>query len=80
MKQESIRTTVDPPAELYRKFKEQASARGSFVWELVLAGIRVVLRKHQRPQLKNIDYPLIKSKGSSVRVTNEQIYDDVEFP
>lgn len=80
MKQESVRTTVDIPAALYRKLKEQAAARGSSVRELVLAGIRVILLHDQRPQPKKVQFPLIKSNGPKVDLTNEQIYEHVEFP
>ena len=80
MKPESVRTTVDIPAPLYRKLKEQAAARGSSVRELVLAGVRVILLKSQRPKPKKAQFPLIRSKGPKVNLTNEQIYEHVEFP
>lgn len=80
MKQESIRTTVDIPAPLYRKLKEQAAARGYSIRELVLAGVKRVLVEGQRPRAKRVRFPLIVSEGPKVDVTNEQIYDHIEFP
>ncbi len=80
MKQQSIRTTVDIPAPLYRKLKEQAAARGHSIRELVLAGVRTVLLEGQRPRPKKVQFPLIVSEGPKVDVTNEQIYEHVEFP
>ena len=80
MKQESIRTTVDIPAPLYRKLKEQAAARGESVRELVLAGVRRVLLQGQRPRPRRVRFPLIASEGPKVDLTNEQIYEHVEFP
>jgi hypothetical protein len=80
MKRDSVRTTVDIPAPLYRKLKAQAAARGSSVRELVLAGVRVILLDGQRPQPRKIQFPLIRSKGPKVNLTNEQIYEHVEFP
>ena len=80
MKSESVRTTVDIPATLYRKLKEQAAARGSSVRELVLSGIRIILLNRQTPQPKKVQFPLIRSKGPKVDLTNEQIYEHVEFP
>jgi hypothetical protein len=80
VKQESVRTTVDIPAPLYRKLKEQAAARGESVRELVLSGVRSVLLQGQRPQPKRVRFPLIVSEGPKVEVTNEQIYEHVEFP
>jgi hypothetical protein len=80
MKQQSIRTTVDIPAPLYRKLKEQAAAKGHSIRELVLAGVRIVLLEGQRPRPKKVQFPLIVSEGAKVNVTNEQIYEHVEFP
>lgn len=80
MKEESVRTTVDIPASLYRRLKEQAAARGSSVRELVLAGVKSVLLQGQRSRRKRVQFPLIVSKGSKVILTNEQIYEHVEFP
>lgn len=80
MKQESVRTTVDIPAPLYRKLKEQAAMRGSSIRELILAGVRSVLLQRQRPRPKRVRFPLIVSEGPKVNLTNEEIYERVEFP
>lgn len=80
VKQESIRTTVDIPAPLYRKLKEQAAGTGSSIRELVLLGVRRVVLQAQRPRPKRVEFPLIVSKGPQVDLTNEQIYEHVEFP
>ena len=80
MKQECVRTTVDIPAPLYRKLKEQAAARGRSIRELVLAGVRGVLLQGQRPRAKRVEFPLIVSEGPKVDLTSERIYEHVEFP
>jgi len=80
MKQETIRTTVDIPVPLYRKLKERAAAGGHSVRELVLAGVKTVLLEGRRPRARRVQFPLIVSKGPKVNVTNEQIYEHVEFP
>ena len=80
MKEDSVRTTVDIPAPLYRKLKEQAAARGSSIRELVIAGVKNVLLQVQRPRPQRVQFPLIVSEGPQVSVTNEQIYEHVEFP
>lgn len=80
MKEDSVRTTVDIPAPLCRKLKERAAARGSSVRELVLAGVRSVLLQERRPRPRRVRFPLIVSEGPKVNVTNEQIYEHVEFP
>ena len=80
MRQESVHTTVDIPAPLYRKLKVQSAASGHSVRELVLASVRSVLLQGQRPRPKRLRFPLIASKGPKVDVTNKQIYEYVEFP
>jgi hypothetical protein len=80
MKEESVRTTVDIPAPLYQKLKEQAAARGYSIRELVLAGVKSILLQGQRPRPMRVRFPLIVSDGPKVDLTNEQIYEHVEFP
>jgi hypothetical protein len=80
MKEESVRTTVDIPRPLYRKLKQQAAAKGCSVRELVLSGVKTVLLQGQRPRPKRVRFPLIVSEGPKVNVTNERIYEYLEFP
>jgi hypothetical protein len=80
MKPESVRTTIDIPAPLYRKLKEQAAARGESVRELVLAGVKSVLLQSCRSRHIRVQFPLIVSEGPKVDLTNERIYEYVEFP
>ena len=80
MKQESVRTTVDIPVPLYRKLKQQAAAQGRSVRELILAGVRTSLLEAKRPAAGRVRFPLLVSKGAKVELTNEQIYERVEFP
>ena len=80
MKQESVRTTVDIPAPLYRKLKQQAAAQGRSVRQLVVAGVKSVLQENQRPRTRRLRLPVIVSKGPKVNLTNEQIYGNIEFP
>ena len=80
VKQEAVRTTVDIPTSLYRRLKEQAAAQGRSVRELILAGAKSSLVEGKRPRLKRVRFPLIVSKGPKVDLTNEHIYEYVEFP
>ncbi len=80
MKTASVRTTVDIPAPLYRKLKEQAAAKGSSVRELVLAGVRSVLLQGVRPKPKKVQFPLIVSEGPKVDIGADDVYQHVEFP
>lgn len=80
IKEQAIRTTVDIPASLYRKLKEQAAAQGRSIRELILLGVRVTLIEGKRPRSKRVKFPLIASDGPKVDLTNEQIYEHIEFP
>ncbi|MGA7523937.1 MAG: hypothetical protein WBW84_15910 [Acidobacteriaceae bacterium] len=80
MKQASVRTTVDIPAPLYRQLKEQAAARGCSIRELVLAGATTILLNEQRPRTRRVQFPLLGSGKRKVDLTNEQIYELIEFP
>lgn len=80
MKQGSVRTTVDIPAPLYRKLKQRAATKGSSVRQLVITGVKAVLEQEERHRTKRVRFPLIKSKGPKVNLTNEQIYGGIEFP
>jgi hypothetical protein len=80
MKKQAVRTTVDIPVPLYRKLKAQAAAQGRSVRELILSGVRVTLVESKRPRSTRVKFPLISSDGPKVDLTNEQIYEHVEFP
>jgi hypothetical protein len=80
MKRESVRTTVDIPTPMYRQLKEQAAAQGQPARALILSGIEKVLLRSQRPRPRRVHFPLIHSQGPKVNLTNQQIYEYVEFP
>jgi hypothetical protein len=80
MKEQAIRTTVDIPVSLYRKLKAQAAAQGRSIRELILSGVRVTLLEGKRPRSRRVKFPLIVSDGPKVELTNEQIYEHLEFP
>jgi hypothetical protein len=80
VKRESIRTTVDIPVPMYRKLKALAAAQGCSARELILAGISKTLLAQGRPQPKKVQFPLIVSDGPKVDLSNDQIYEHVEFP
>ena len=80
MKQESVRTTVDIPEPLYRKLKQQAAAQGESIRQLILAGVKNVLLRPHQPHHRRVTFPLIVSDGPKVNLTNEKIYEYIEFP
>jgi hypothetical protein len=80
MKPESVRTTVDIPAPLYRRLKAQAAAQGCSARELILRGMERVVLNPRQPARRRVQFPLIRSQGPKVRMSNEQLYEHVEFP
>ena len=79
MPENAFRTTVDIPAPLYRKLKEQAARQGCSIRDLVSRGIEQLLLVPRRPH-KRVSLPLIRSKGPKVKLTSERIYELIEFP
>jgi len=79
-KEQAKLPTVDIPVSLYRKLKEQAAAQGRSIRELILLGVRVTLIEGKRPRSKRVKFPLIASDGPKVDLSNEQIYEHIEFP
>ena len=80
MKPETVRTTVDIPAPLYRRLKEQAAAQGCSARELIVRGVEKVLLNPRQPSRRRVQFPLIRSESPKVPLSNEQIYEHVEFP
>lgn len=80
MQKSTIRTTVDIPAPIYRRLKEQAAHQGCSVRELLMNGIERVLLNPQRPQKKRVRFPLIVSGGPKVNLSNQRLYELIEFP
>ena len=77
---ETVRTTIDIPAPVYRRLREQAARQGCPVGELVTRGINQVLSKPGRTGTKRVEFPLIPAKGPKKRLTNKQLYEFIEFP
>ena len=72
---------VDIPDPLYRELKSRAAAEGGTVKQLLLRGAERVLReptKKKLPRLK--EPPLNKGIPGSLHLTNEMIYDLIDFP
>jgi hypothetical protein len=83
MEQKAVRTSIDLPRELHRKLHEVAARNGCSARKLILAGIeRVVEEKGQtRPKRRlSLDESLVPPAGRRIDLTNEQIYDLIEFP
>ena len=80
MKKKSVRITLDLPASLDRQLEKHAAATSKSVRELLLEAVKRVASGSIPPDSKRVRFPLIGSDGPKIDVTNEKIYELVEFP
>ena len=77
-----VRTSVDIPRELHRRIKQTAARRGCSARQLILESIQHELAAERpRPQRRlDLSVPIVPSLGKQFDLSNEQIYDLIEFP
>ena len=83
MQEDTVRTSLDVPVELHRRLHEVAARKGCSARQLILRGIERAIRdaEPQRPQRRlSMEVPIVASTGKPFDLTNEQIYDLIEFP
>ena len=80
----SIRTSIDLPRPLHRRLHEAAARQGCSARQLILHCIERVVEESEpvrpRRRLSLDNPPLIPPSGRRIDLTNEQIYDLIEFP
>jgi metal-responsive CopG/Arc/MetJ family transcriptional regulator len=83
MEQKPIRTSVDLPRDLHRRLHEAAARRGCSARKLILAGIEKAVEETapERPKRRlDLSVPIIAPAGRKLDLTNEKIYELIEFP
>jgi hypothetical protein len=83
MEQNAVRTSIDIPRDLHRRLHEAAARKGCSARKLILAGIEQAVEKTAptRPERRlTLDEPLIPPAGRKLGMTNEEIYELIEFP
>jgi hypothetical protein len=83
MEQTAIRTSIDLPRDLHRRLHEAAARKGCSARKLILAGIERAVDETRptRPKRRlSLDEPLIPPAGRKLNMTNEEIYELIEFP
>ncbi len=76
-----MRTTVDIPDPVYRRLKSRAASEGSSAKELILRGVRQVLKEGRRKSRRKVKLPLIRSKQpGTLNLDNEKIFEIISFP
>ncbi len=72
---------LDIPDDMHRQLKSRATAEGTSVKCMVLRGMERVLAEQEPKRRRKRMLPIIKSKEpETIDITNEQIYDLIEFP
>ena len=84
VKPDSVRTSIDIPRDLHRRLHEAAARKGCSARQLILSSIEQAVAEAQpaRPRRRlSLDRPLVPARGRKpFNLTNEQIYDLIEFP
>jgi hypothetical protein len=83
MEKTAIRTSIDLPRDLHRRLREAAARKGCSARKLILASIEQAVEETApaRPKRRlNLDEPLIPPAGRKLDMTNEEIYELIEFP
>jgi hypothetical protein len=84
MESKPIRTSIDLPRDLHRRLREAAARKGCSARKLMLEGIERAVEEVQplRPVRRlDFDNPPIPAAGRRLGLlTNEELYDLIEFP
>ena len=83
MKPGSVRTSIDLPRDIHRRLREAAARKGCSARQLILASIERIVEQVEpaRPRRRlSLDPPLIPPAGRRIDLTNEQIYELIDFP
>jgi hypothetical protein len=83
MKPDTVRTSVDIPRELHRRLHEAAARQSCSARQLILRGIEQAVSQSspQRPKRRlSLDKPIVRLRGKPFDLTNDEIYNLIEFP
>ncbi len=84
MKPGTVRTSVDIPKDLHRRLRAAAARKGCSARQLILQGIEsqvATAEPASKGKRLNLDPPIIPSRGGPpFDLTNEQIYELIDFP
>jgi len=83
MEKKTVRTSLDIPVALHRRLHEAASRQGCSARQLILRSLERAVEEtapERPPRRISLDPPIIGTKGKPFNMTNEEIYDLLEFP
>ncbi len=74
MKRDSVRTSLDIPAQLHRKLHEAATRRGCSARRLILSYIERLVAEELPRESRRVSLPLVPAAGRGVigDVTNDE--------
>ena len=76
-----MRTTVDIPDHLFGRLKARAASEGSSVQELILHGLKQLLKENRCMYRGRVKLPIVRSKRSGkLQLDNAKIYGIISFP
>jgi hypothetical protein len=76
-----MRTTVDIPDPVYRRLKSRAASEGSSAKELILRGVKHVLRESRSKRCRRAKLPIVRSKQpGTLELDNAKIFEIISFP
>ena len=76
-----MRTTVDIPDPVYRRLKSRAASEGSSAKELILLGVKQILKRSPRKTRGRVKLPIVRSKEpGTLELDNEKIFEIISFP
>ena len=82
MESKPIRTSIDLPRDLHRRLREAAARKGCSARKLILEGIeRAVAEVPPSRPVRKLDWDNspIPATGRVYNLTNEEVYDLIEF-
>ena len=80
---DAVRTSIDLPRDLHRRVHEAAARKGCSARKLILEGIEkaVTETKVAAPKRRlNLDEAIFPLSGRRFDLTNEEIYELIDFP
>lgn len=83
MAQQTVRTSLDIPVTLHRRLHEAAARQGCSARQIILRSIERAVEEadpKRSGRRFNPDPPLIAATGKPIDLTNEQLYQLIEFP
>ncbi len=72
---------MDIPDPVYRRLKTRAASEGSSAKELILRGVKSILKERRRKSRGRVKLPLIRSRQpGTLKLDNDIIFEIISFP